>query len=117
MLGRGKGIAHSGHGLAWPGQSTNKVGFIGASGYVGDASGSGLTQWNGPFGGMAAYVATLPGGVITSGTPGNPFVVSMMDFVGPSFGFPISSQGGSASPAKAIHDVTFYGCRFQANTS
>src|SRR5882672_7659817 len=63
----------------FPGGPKNGVGFFNAPGYVGNASGSGLTQWNGTFGGMAAFAAAQPGGQIASNQ-----TISFQDFVAPT---------------------------------
>jgi hypothetical protein len=71
--------------------------------------------WPGSFTGggptsTASYAAGLGGGVIPSGTPGNPTIVAFVDFASGSNPNSISTTGADSGPA--LHDVTFYGCRF-----
>jgi hypothetical protein len=68
----------------FPGRPTNPVGFAAAPGYPGS-----LTPSSGPF---------------TSGSPGNPTIVSFKDF-----------DAGVSSTNINADWITFVGCRFQSN--
>ena len=48
-----------------------------------------------------------------NGTPGNPTKIMFVDFDGGGYGNSISSDGLGGG-GKAIHDITFIGCRFQS---
>jgi hypothetical protein len=105
----------------WPGQAGNPVGFAAAPAVSSVwAGGTRPGAWPGSFTGggpisTAAYASANPT-IWTSGTPGNPKIVAFVDFDTPGSNNSISNDGADhASLANALHDVTFFGCRFQGS--
>jgi hypothetical protein len=96
-------------GTPFPGQPGNPVGFAAAPGFNTGANPNGAGQLSAPIS-TAAY-ASSPGFV--NGTPGNPTKIMFVDFDGAGYSNSISSDGLGGG-GKAIHDITFIGCRFQS---
>lgn len=91
----------------FPGQPGNPVGFAAAPGFPG-------------FGAPVSIGTTL---TLTSGSPGSPNIVSFKDIV-PRGGFDGTSNTISTSgfyqnnpSGAAVHDITFVGCRFSAQSN
>jgi hypothetical protein len=89
----------------FPGQDGNPVGFAAAKGFPGSLTPATLGDGTG---------GTFQ---LVSGSSGSPNVISFMDFSPSSIGKCNNISGNGASSGPAVHDITFVGCRFTANTN